>query len=120
LVCRVKDYCRRGERGVRRVTHPCFSGSGFRVWCVKVRVQVVGFRVYPSVERMILEAFSCAADGSFNPSPNASWVRVDWLTGSGRGTTKAEDAQGTPTQSHISPIILVHEDIIGHDWVEPE
>ena len=25
-------------------------------------------------------------------------------------TTRAEDAQGTPTQSHISPSILVHED----------
>ena len=25
----------------------------------------------------------------------------------GRGTTRAEDAQGTPTQSHISPSILV-------------
>ena len=30
--------------------------------------------------------------------------------GSGRGTTRAEDAQGTPTQSHISPSILVYED----------
>ena len=29
---------------------------------------------------------------------------------SGRGTTKAEDAQGTPTHSHISPSILVYED----------
>ena len=29
---------------------------------------------------------------------------------SGRGTTSAEDAQGTPTQSHISPSILVYED----------
>jgi len=29
---------------------------------------------------------------------------------SGRGTTRAEDAQGTPTQSHISPSILVYED----------
>jgi len=28
----------------------------------------------------------------------------------GRGTTRAEDAQGTPTQSHISPSILVCED----------
>ena len=31
---------------------------------------------------------------------------------SGRGTTRAEDAQGTPTQSHISPSIPVYEDII--------
>ena len=27
-----------------------------------------------------------------------------------RGTTRAEDAQGTPTQSHISPSILEYED----------
>jgi len=29
---------------------------------------------------------------------------------SGRGTTSAEDGQGTPTQSHISPSILVYEE----------
>ena len=29
----------------------------------------------------------------------------------GRGATRAEDAQGTPTQSHIAPSIRVHEDI---------
>jgi len=29
---------------------------------------------------------------------------------SGRGTARAEDAQGTPTQIHISPSILVYED----------
>ena len=29
---------------------------------------------------------------------------------SGRGAARAEDAQGTPTQSHISPSILVYED----------
>ena len=28
----------------------------------------------------------------------------------GGGTTRAEDAQGTPTQSHILPSILVYED----------
>ena len=27
-----------------------------------------------------------------------------------RGTTRAEDAQGTPTQSHASPSILAYED----------
>ena len=31
---------------------------------------------------------------------------------SGRGAARAEDAQGTPTQSHISPSILVYEDTI--------
>ena len=30
--------------------------------------------------------------------------------GSERGTTRAEDAQETPTQSHISPSILAYED----------
>jgi len=28
----------------------------------------------------------------------------------GRGTARSEDAQGTPTQSHISPNVLVYED----------
>jgi len=56
-------------------------------------------------------------------------LRVGWLNGfsfitstgafhsshpqgqlSGRGTTRAENAQGTPTQSHISPSILVYGD----------
>ena len=30
------------------------------------------------------------------------------LEGSGRGAARAEDAQGTPTQSHVSPSILVY------------
>jgi len=30
--------------------------------------------------------------------------------GSGRGTARAEDAQRTPTQSHVSPSILVYEE----------
>ena len=30
----------------------------------------------------------------------------DSMVDSGRGTTRAEDAQGTPTQSHMSPSIL--------------
>jgi len=33
------------------------------------------------------------------------------LVGSdGRSATRAEDAQGTPTQSHISPSMLVYEE----------
>ena len=31
------------------------------------------------------------------------------LIDSGKGTTRAEDAQGTPAQRHISPSILVYE-----------
>jgi len=37
-------------------------------------------------------------------------LRVGWLNEFGRGTTRTEDAQGTPTQSHISPSILVYEE----------
>jgi len=42
-----------------------------------------------------------------------SWCAAGGLTGvidSGRGAARAEDAQGTPTQSHISPSILVYEE----------
>ena len=36
-----------------------------------------------------------------------------WLSGtSGRGSARAEDAQGTHTQSHVSPSTLVYEDIV--------
>ena len=35
---------------------------------------------------------------------------LGWDSHPGRGTTRAEDAQGTPTQSHISPSILEYED----------
>ena len=34
---------------------------------------------------------------------------VSLSTISGRGTRRAEDAQGTPTQTHVSPSILVYE-----------
>jgi hypothetical protein len=38
---------------------------------------------------------------------------------SGRGAARAEDAQGTPTQGHVSPSSLVYEDTpIGYE-VEP-
>ena len=37
---------------------------------------------------------------------------------SGRGTARAEDAQAAPTQSHISPSILVYEDKTGPEQVE--
>ena len=40
-------------------------------------------------------------------------LRVGWLYGSGRGTTRADDAQGTPTQSNISPSILVYKEYSG-------
>ena len=38
-------------------------------------------------------------------------LRVGWLNGFssiGRGAARAEDAQGTPTQSHISPSVPVY------------
>ena len=37
----------------------------------------------------------------------------DCLIGAGMGTTREKDVQGTPTQSHISPSILVSEEYLG-------
>ena len=39
-------------------------------------------------------------------------LRVGRLNGSGRGSVRAEDAQGTPTQSHISPSIFLYTKIM--------
>ena len=46
-------------------------------------------------------------------APSTSGVSMDHtLVGPlWEGTTRAEDAQGTPTQSHVSPSILVYEHI---------
>jgi len=41
--------------------------------------------------------------------PLHSW-RICTVIDSGRGTTRAEDAQGTPFPSHISPSMLVYEE----------
>ena len=38
------------------------------------------------------------------------WYFDGLMVGTGRGTARAEDAQGTPTQGHTSPSILVDED----------
>ena len=39
---------------------------------------------------------------------------------SGRGAAKAENAQGTPTQSNIPPSVLVYEEnILNHIWIIP-
>jgi len=40
---------------------------------------------------------------------DASSLTIE-VFGVGDAPTRAEDAQGTPTQSHISPSILVFED----------
>ena len=40
--------------------------------------------------------------------PLGMWTTLSWDL-SGRGTTRAEDVQGTPAQDHISPSILVYE-----------
>ena len=43
---------------------------------------------------------------------NNDRLRVGWLNGfsSGRGTARAEDAQGTPTLGHVSLSILVYKE----------
>ena len=38
-----------------------------------------------------------------------NWLSVGWLN-SGRGNARAGGAHGTPTQIHISPNVLVHEE----------
>jgi len=41
--------------------------------------------------------------------PEDDRLRVGWLNGFWEDAARAEDAQGTPTQSHMSPSILVNE-----------
>ena len=38
---------------------------------------------------------------------------------SGRGIARAEDAHGTPTQSHLSPSVLVYEEEYGRGTDDP-
>jgi len=52
---------------------------------------------------------------------------TNWRVGRlrvGRGAARAEDAQGKPTQSRISPSILVHEDnkaaLVHLEWLDPK
>ena len=52
---------------------------------------------------------SFSGSATENPSV-ARCVEAHRVFPSGRGTTRAEDAQGTPTQSHVSPSKLVYED----------
>ena len=44
-----------------------------------------------------------------------------WVIDFGRGNTRAGDARGTPTQSRVSPSILVYEDETGlaiQEWLQ--
>ena len=50
-----------------------------------------------------------------NPFGQRDRLRVGRLNG--RGAARAEDAQGTPTQSYISPCRPVYEEKLLHDWV---
>ena len=45
-------------------------------------------------------------------------LRVGWLN-NGRGTARADDAQGTPTQSQISPSIIEYEYYYQHRHLSP-
>ena len=68
-------------------------------------------RVYTYKTRQLLTGAASgvgdAARGLFRIQHPGFLVLID--SGSGRGTARAEDAQGAPTQSHISPSILVYE-----------
>ena len=45
-----------------------------------------------------------------SPPESGRDFEVNAVDLSGKGAARAEDAQGTPTQSHITPSILVYED----------
>ena len=60
------------------------------------------------VEAGLGSSQSCDAPAAAS-SPEAAFKRLS-LDGLREGTTRAVDAQGTPTQCHISPSILVYED----------
>jgi len=44
------------------------------------------------------------------PDESGERQLIDSRDLSGRGAARAKDAQGTPTQSHISPSVLAYED----------
>jgi len=48
--------------------------------------------------------------GCQRPDVSSHFPRWRVVVVSGRGAARAEDAQGTPTQSHVSPSILVYEE----------
>ena len=52
----------------------------------------------------------CGATSPLRVIAHVHAVPGSGLIDSGRGAASAEDAQGTPTQTHISPSILVYED----------
>ena len=64
------------------------------------------------VERRSIRALSDFSLG-LNPVRWPKLFQIDrlgWLDHSRKCTARAEDAQGTPTQSHISPSIPVFQD----------
>jgi len=70
-----------------------FRDSGLGFWVVSGLGFIIRFRVSNIGFRLTCVVF-----------------RVDDRVRVGRGAARAEDAQGTPTQSHMSPSILVYED----------
>ena len=62
--------------------------------------------LFPKVSAPWFTPFSIPA----SPLTEIDRLRVQLAQRSGRGTTRAEGDEGTPTQSHISPSILVYDD----------
>ena len=62
----------------------------------------------PSNEHICVRA--ARPSGRARSGAGAGCSAIDRLRVSGRGTARAEDAQETPTQSHVSPSILVYEE----------
>ena len=62
-----------------------------------------------SFDSKAIEGFELWSLGASNARVSGE-VQCDRLGVGREGTTRAEDAQGTPTQSHIPPSISVYED----------
>ena len=87
-----------------------------RVLSVECRVlsaECLGFRVGTDLKtsrsflmHMKLSVLIASRTCSYRNSRVSVWIRPC----SGRGAARAEDAQGTPTQGHISSSIVVYED----------
>jgi len=78
--------------------------------CIYVHAHVYIYMYIPSPRCKFLEAsrmYRCVEQSPCVPPVRFRiWGQALAIWGEGEGTTRAEDAQGTPTQSHISPSIL--------------
>ena len=73
-----------------------------------MKVEGVGLRVYEGLDEALPDPLVASVD-----TPGLEQNVTHSLDLSGRGFTRAEDARGTPIQSHTSLSILVYENKFG-------